>query len=181
MEFREAFHGGRGGDSMVSIGRSWEVWASDELASKGYPNTLMPIKYPYDIILNNGTTIDVKSTSKRFNGQWSFFINNLPAISDYLFCVIGPTQDVFIIPTNAIPNTFSIQIKWPSNKLYSEYHNNFAILNSGWKNKTELRYTQRKYLARYRAGSSAIELAAEYGISRQQIHTIVKTRKELEE
>lgn len=127
------------------LGNKAEELVNQKLIDVGISNRMMGFKKSYDIQLDNGLRIDVKSAkipqkspsqrdiSPVYNihnikqGQdCDFFIIVLPAGFD------DPTPQFFIVPSSHFYHTQSIKVTYPGTKRkvwIEEYHNRFDLLN----------------------------------------------------
>ena len=123
-------------------GADVENYISDVLTKNKIPNKQMTHNFEYDILLADGTRIDVKSTSvsskvSRFmkNPLFRFAVrkNVKPNSCDFFICVL-PSMEFFVIPNSEIANVESVYISWPKPKRswakWHEYYNRLDLLDS---------------------------------------------------
>ncbi len=127
-KFRHAVEPG-----TVRTGVEAEEKVSKTLASLGFENKLMPHSHGFDILLANGTTIDVKSRSVRSLppsaknkgtkiGTWVINIRAKKK-GQYVdfFVVLLEMKHIFVIPSNEV-TTDTIAISWPPTNKASKWH-----------------------------------------------------------
>lgn len=117
---------------MFQIGSENEILVSNKLSSLGIGNKLMPHHHPFDILLNNGIRVDVKSSSKTLSGLYKFQIKKVTRgeYADFFILVPTNTKDMFVVPGNKAPD-YGIFISWPpknSRSKYAQYLNRFDLL-----------------------------------------------------
>lgn len=99
-------------NSWVGVGQEWETWVSNRLTTLGIGHRMMPPSHPFDILLDNGLAIDVKSTSCKmgFGGPETPFRvvlrNYSRGVCDFLIAVIREHETAFIVPTEQLPKYF---------------------------------------------------------------------------
>lgn len=127
--------------SSVKAGFDIEDYVSETLDSLGIRNVVTNSR-KYDIVLENGKTIEVKSRRKPHQQTDYYFFPLFPKISmskpaDFFILVIVKENknDCFIIPKDAVPAHGGIGFTWPKSKqkrgnysCWTEYHNRFDLL-----------------------------------------------------
>jgi len=104
-----------------------EILASALLQNHGIKNKLMNFQHSYDILALDFIRIDVKlantpkSSPSRstISPSWRFRVRKGEKrnTTDFYFCVIGPTEEVFIIPADKVPkNMANIVFCWPTTR-----------------------------------------------------------------
>ena len=130
-------------NSPIGVGVEWEEWAAETIEANGYSATLMPIHHPFDILVDNSVRVDVKyrndsklppSQVNYVNPKWTFATKGKHNRYDILFCITY-YKDVFVIPTNAIPEgrldvSFCFPTTRPEIGKYQQYHNRYDLLAS---------------------------------------------------
>lgn len=124
-------------------GQKAEEFVSKILKENKIDNKLMPNRCQYDIELENGKRIEVKSRThpekRHTSDNFYLFIcirerKKFKPLPDFLILVIN--KDIFIIPQNKIPECGAIGFVWPPNKNHHskrhwvQYHNQFDLLRN---------------------------------------------------
>lgn len=124
----------------LKIGVYFEELVSKTLNKNGISHKLMPHNHPFDILLDNGIRIDVKSVSPsrlltKITNTYSFNPNKKRRgnYADYFICVLIDTEEMFVIPSSEIKKSSPIRFSWPrptrgKESKYHKYHNNFDVL-----------------------------------------------------
>jgi hypothetical protein len=134
---RHAIAGGK-----AKLGSEWEEWASRKLTENGIVNRLMPCNAPFDIMAFDSIRIEVKVATKsqnppsstRVSKNWAFCIkkDKKPNSSDFFFLIVAPTEDVFVIPNDKLPNISRMSFCYPSLRpelfKWGVYHNAYSII-----------------------------------------------------
>lgn len=107
----------------LSLGQNGERYVSKTLAGLGIKNNLAGFRSHFDIALDCGKTIDVKTCNspkirrKSVSKQWSFNVKKKSGkYADFFALVIWPTKEIFIIPSNLALKYIHIQFCWPTTK-----------------------------------------------------------------
>ena len=124
------------------IGKAGEYRVASELLLRGFNPAVRSVDDGVDLILDNGITIQVKST-QNLNRKNSYCVDlassrwkkgkrtkekqNLKA--DYLLVWIIPTNDFYIIPAKRIGNKFRVTLTQKKGNIYYPYLNNWEILD----------------------------------------------------
>lgn len=129
------------GEGSQFLGNEAERIVSEKLLHLGIPNTMMALHHPFDILLNNGIRVDVKTskcTAKTSPSQKSTMYrfgvkkDMRGDYCDFFICLIYGTEDFFVLPNREINNVYNIYISWPiprSNwSKWHKYHNRFDLL-----------------------------------------------------
>lgn len=127
--------------SSAGSGNEAEFIISKMLNSDGILNSCMPLNNPFDILLDNGLRVDVKSTKikwsadpKRKTPMYKFGVkkDTRGDYCDFFICYIFETQDFFVIPNQAIGMVESLYIGWPKSdrswSTWHQYHNRLDLL-----------------------------------------------------
>ena len=121
-------HAIKEGDHPAYRGAIIEDRVSEILNKKGIQNELMPFRNGFDILALDIVRIDVKSAYKNWDPPSSNFVSPLwrfkiqgNAIkrrgTDFYACFIVPTEEIFIIPSDVIPDTREyIAFCWPTTR-----------------------------------------------------------------
>lgn len=118
-----------------------EEYVSDLLTCNGIKHTLTNSR-PFDIILEDGRTIEIKSRHKSqdtaISKNFYFFClyhrsrKNAEKADFYILVVVNGKRDVFIIPQSDIPASMAISFCWPAGSYargkWHKYHNRFDLL-----------------------------------------------------
>jgi hypothetical protein len=122
----------------VKIGTDVENAVSKKLASLGIGHKLMGHHHPFDILLNNGVRVDVKSSSLKTYPRWPTPVYNFVPKSkrrgrycDFFILVCQDTNDMFVVPYEDAKET--IRFAWPKYYRAShwhKYHNRFDLLRT---------------------------------------------------
>lgn len=133
---RHAIDGG-----SLQVGTESEVTVSKKLHDLGFKNELMPHFHPFDILLDNGITVDVKSSdpmtsSKTISPCYTF--NTKKAVKgnycDFLILYLRDAKECFVVPMKEAGNI--IRFCFPEGSLrtnnkvskWLKYHNRFDLL-----------------------------------------------------
>jgi len=127
------------GTDAARTGFAWEEWAHDYLFQNGIDNVLQNFRAPYDIIALDNVFIDVKVATKPCqtspflkSTQYHFQPNNRHNEADIYMLIIGPTEDVFIVPAKKIENMGHVYFCWPSKRpeigKLQKYHNRLDLI-----------------------------------------------------
>jgi len=128
---------------QARIGKAGEFRIASELLLRGYNPSIRIVDDGVDLVLDNGKTIQVKTTtnkcyvnsyfvglssSKWRKGQQTKERQNLRA--DYLIIWVVPTGDIYIIPASIVGSKLSVTLtNSKSSNRYYFYANNWDILN----------------------------------------------------
>ena len=129
---RHEITGGR-----LKVGTEVENMVSEKLTELGIKNKLMPHFHTFDILLDSGVRVDVKSAApwKNYKGKsaaYSFLIETKSRgnYCNYFILVLRDVLEFFVVPIEATSN--SLTFCWPvSGKRISrlaQYHNRFDLL-----------------------------------------------------
>jgi len=137
-------HAIKNGNSAAYRGAMIEDKVSEILKEKGISNELMPFKNGFDILALDTVRIDVKSAYKNWNPPSSNFVSPLWRFkiqsgvikrkgTDFYACYIVPTEELFVIPSNVIPETREyIAFCWPTTRptmsKYQKYLNAYHLI-----------------------------------------------------
>lgn len=124
-------------DSPIGRGQEAEHFVSGKLSELGIDNKLMPLKHPFDILVNGSIRVDVKSayttvkTNPRIKSPQYHFVDRKGGVGcDYFVCVIWLTKDSYIIPAHLMKR--HLYICHPSGRpeiaKYSKYLNAWDLL-----------------------------------------------------
>ncbi len=130
------------GNHHSKTGFDGEKFLSNKLTSLGIRHTLMPLHHPFDILLNSGRSVEVKSASHEMKspsqygkGYYSFRTRkkSIEGVADLYAFVLLDCGEVYIIPNRDVPNNDILRIyNNPSKKLnnnkYIRYKNAFDLL-----------------------------------------------------
>jgi len=123
------------------IGRAGEYRVASELLLRGYNPAIRAVDDGIDLVLENGTTIQIKSVvslnksnsytvglahSKWKKGKETKERQNLKA--DYLLVWVIPTNDFYIIPKERVGNKFCITMTAQKGAINYPFLNNWEIL-----------------------------------------------------
>lgn len=135
----EARHPIEGG--QAALGKIGEDVVSQKLHDNGIKHRQMPHHHPFDILLDGGKKVEVKtafsefvSNPKQKSTQYRFGVgkNKKGNFCDFFICYIEPTGDFFIIPNKKIGMIDSLYITWPTQARswagWEEYHNRWDLL-----------------------------------------------------
>jgi hypothetical protein len=132
-----------GASSGLKNGNTSEKLTSNKLTELGIKNKLMPLRHPFDILLYNKKTIDVKSaytpcitSKKQTSTMYKFTVkkNKKGDYCDFFIFHIAPTNDYFVIPNEIIGYVQYVYMTWPEsgrgwNKQHlQQYKNRFDLL-----------------------------------------------------
>ena len=124
----------------VEAGVNAENIVSDILSEKGIINKPMPFHSPFDILLDNGLRVEVKSASKKISPKsqngYSYYNINIRKLGrgDYadFFAILIEQKTLFIIPSSEFNKSCShVRIFWPRNtktSKWEKYINRFDLL-----------------------------------------------------
>lgn len=125
-------------------GSLFEEYVSLKLSDMGIHNTLMAYRHPFDILLNNGLRLDVKSCkhSKGLTVKTKMYSFNLRLdkkpkdYCDYIICVLVESRDIFVIPLSECRNSH-VRFSFPTPNIgrvskWAQYHNRFDLLKTGY-------------------------------------------------
>lgn len=135
---RHAIDGG-----ALQLGVEAEIIVSEKLNSLGIKHQLMPHHHVFDIQLENGKTVDVKSrinqsiapsaAGRLKTPQWRFVARKEKKgnYTDFFILYIWATKDFFVVPNEDVHND-QIVFCWPPKKpsKWHKYHNRFDLLTS---------------------------------------------------
>jgi len=123
-----------------------EEYVSKLLTRNGIEHTLTNSR-PYDIILADGRTVEIKSRHKpdethQATKNFYFFPlkrvykkEHAPTADFYIFVIVNRKRDVFIVPKTDLPASMAIGFCWPqtnkSRGKWTQYHNRFDLLKEG--------------------------------------------------
>jgi hypothetical protein len=136
-ERHEIDEGGKGGGQKA--GAEMEDLVSKKLHSIGIDNTLMPHQHPFDILLQNGKRVDVKSTDpaaiSRNSPIYSFTTGTYRKgnYCDFLILVLRDVTEYFVVPIDDAKGI--IRFCWPETSFgkkskWLRYHNRFDLLKA---------------------------------------------------
>jgi len=115
----------------------WERMASALLNKHGFKNRLMAYGHPFDIELENGIRIDVKSTRlwkpPSHKGPHSYLAGHAKGGRDCdFFFIFIDEETYFIVPSVGAPK-HAIVIPWPPSRKpskYQQYYKRFDLLKA---------------------------------------------------
>ena len=117
------------GGGWLKVGAEIEEYVSNKMHEKGIPNELMPHFHPFDILLENGLKVDVKSSECRQLGRtYGYHFNTGEDrrgenYADFFICVLRETMEMFVIPaTETRGNGTPIRFMFPPSKKPSKFH-----------------------------------------------------------
>jgi hypothetical protein len=121
----------------AKIGADTEVVVSKKLFSLGIGNKLMPHMHTFDILLDNGIKIDVKSSNPMPMSRLSPMYNFATGVyrkghyCDFLILFLQDAKEFFVVPDREI--TGIIRFCWPESDYgkkskWLDYHNRFDLL-----------------------------------------------------
>jgi hypothetical protein len=141
--YREGWHTIKG-DSSTAKGNDWEKWAAEEIEKRGHLAELQPFRTHFDILVDDCIKVDIKSATSCFppsfqgrmkNPRYSFHLRKQEGRDpiDFFFCIAIESEDVFIIPYDALPMPKGwLAITWPTARpeigKYQKYHNRWDLL-----------------------------------------------------
>lgn len=149
MKYRKKRHAIE--DCEAKKGSEIEEFVSQQLTKMGIKNELMPNHHPFDILLENGFRIDVKSTyvtaahsviskSRRF----FLHIEKRGHYADFFILVLRDTKEMFVVPFDEVPkNGTAISFCWPKEirrgrvSRWEKFLNRFDLLNPALKEQKE--------------------------------------------
>jgi hypothetical protein len=119
------------------VGADIEQVVFEKLLSLGFENTLMPHNHIFDILLDNGKSIDVKSadpgTISKTSPVYSFStgVYRKGNYCDFLILVLRDVNEYFVVPTEEAEGI--IRFCWPKpsrgrKSKWLQYHNSFDLL-----------------------------------------------------
>jgi transcriptional regulator with XRE-family HTH domain len=123
---------------VLKVGVEAEILVSKKLSSLGIRNTLMPHHHPFDILLGNGTRIDVKSSRPQNNSKTISPLYNFSTkkqikkdFCDFFILFLFGENQFFIVPFKDAKTL--IRFCYPkTNKgrqsKWNQYHNRFDLL-----------------------------------------------------
>lgn len=127
-------HGIKGGS--LNIGTAGEIIVAEKLTSLCIANSLMPHHHPFDILLESGLRIDVKSsnpssTSKTIKPLYNFHAHKTQKgpYCDFLILFLLDATEYFVVPLDNAEDT--IRFCWPPGKKVSKFqkfYNRFDLL-----------------------------------------------------
>lgn len=116
-----------------------EEIVSRKLSELGINNKLMSHHHPFDILLENGKRIDVKSSTKKIspksqrgNSFYSFKIEKTRRgeYADFIILYLFDVNKFFVIPFSEAPKEY-IRLQYPpkyKNNVFASYENRFDLL-----------------------------------------------------
>lgn len=129
--------------SQLSDGMKIEEYVSDLLKEQGIGHKLTNSR-GYDIILDNGKTIEIRARFRAHKIQTNNFYlfplavkMNMDKPADFFVLVIvnNDKKDCFVIPKKKIPSGMSVGFTWPKSEStqgrfseWVDYHNRFDLL-----------------------------------------------------
>jgi hypothetical protein len=130
-KFRHAIRG----DGNIQKGQAGEAFVSELLTANGIKNELMPFNHPFDILLGNGKTIDVKtalspkkSPSQRGHPYYDFRTRKTGNKRfDFYAFVLYDVKEVYFIPFDEVPVADKFRVAQKPRK-YASYKNAFHLL-----------------------------------------------------
>jgi hypothetical protein len=120
-------------DSETEFGYKYEKMAQEHIIGMGHEAKLTPVKFPYDILVDGVTKIDVKAGNRYYcptGTSWYTF--NLEAIypkCDFLivYCIDKSViQSIFIIPAHVMLG--HKQLSMGENTIYQEYADRWDLI-----------------------------------------------------
>lgn len=119
-----------------NLGIRGELEVSKKLEQLGIRNKLMSPGHPFDILLENGITIDVKTdlTPSTYNNYtfYSFTTKSTKQKSiDFLILFIMSLNEFFVIPYDVAPMSIKIYGTSGRKSKYDKYRNRFDLLADG--------------------------------------------------
>lgn len=125
----------------AAIGTEMENYASRVLNHHGIKHQLMGHHHVFDILLDNGLRIDVKSSDPikgitKIASTYSFRTSQETRgnYADFFLCITRDTKEIFIIPASETRgNSTPIRFSWPNPRSgikskFHQYHNRFDLL-----------------------------------------------------
>lgn len=106
----------------AETGEIGEREVSDKLTSIGIQNTLMPAGHPFDILLDGGIKIDVKSATvdrfynkKAIHKTFKFQVQKSMGdkYCDFFVCLVVPFHAMFVIPWELVQGKTSLYLTYP--------------------------------------------------------------------
>ncbi len=129
-------HAIEGGD--LQIGAEAEEAVSKKLSRIGFKNTLMPHFHCFDILLDNGIKVDVKSsdpmtTTKTISSCYTFQTKKgvKGNYCDFLILYLRDVQEYFVVPMKDAGNIIRFcfpEPDWGKKSKWHQYHNRFDLL-----------------------------------------------------
>ena len=130
---RHAIDGG-----ALQVGTQAENIVSEKLRRIGLSNTLMPHRHTFDILLDNGIKVDVKSsnpmkTAKTVSSQYTFRTKKYEKgrYCDFLILYLNDVNEFFVVPLNKCKGIIRFCFPEPDmgkKSMWLQYHNRFDLL-----------------------------------------------------
>lgn len=117
----------------TEVGYAYEIKAQEQLKKMGYKAELTPVKFPYDILVDDVTKIDVKASNLYHcpsGSSWYTF--NLEAIfpkSDFLvaYCIENEAiKKTYVIPSHIMVG--KSQLSLGAKTVYDKYLNKWELI-----------------------------------------------------
>jgi hypothetical protein len=137
------------------VGEIAETKAHNKFISLGFESKLMPLRHPFDILVNE-YRVDVKTSLKKFIGSpkysakfWHFGIRKDKKDECDFFCCMADNK-FWIIPSPDLKNVSSIYIptgdstrSWSKSERWNKYLGAFDLLDKGLSEKASFLYPER--------------------------------------
>lgn len=118
------------GNSAIARGRKGEDWFIKQCRLRGFNTVPQLARCSFDVLVNdkkvdvkirNMPTLPPSRAKRKHRGSiWSWSIRGNKNPADYYACIIAPTEEIFIIPHEALPSGFHtgannlLCITWPN-------------------------------------------------------------------
>ena len=119
--------------SATEMGYRFEEEAKARLQRLGHEAELTPVKFPYDILVDGVTKIDVKAGNKYISTDSSWYTFNLEAKypkADFLivYCIDkGDIKHTYIIPAHIMLG--KSQLSMGENTMYKQYEDRWDLIS----------------------------------------------------